>query len=401
MRPLKEQLVPIERLTREPYHWFYGYYDNQPFSDDLQYHLCHRIPFMNHMPMAGEVAELGMIRLRDNAFIPLSETLAWNFQQGSMYQWRPGHTDEVIYNVCYGGIYRSVIQNVKTGKKRIIPMPVATVSLDGKCALSINFSRIFWFRAGYGYAQIKDPWENELHPKDDGVYCIDLDTGDCRLILSLDDMYKISKPYMETEDELYRWKYLVNHINLNTDASRFLVLFRGREDKPLSKWRTFTITANVDGSEPYLLLERLASHLHWRDPKNVMIYANTYKENKWGCYLFRDKTHEVMKYDPHDEMPGDGHCSFSPDRKYILNDTYPDKEGYRSLFIYDIEKEKSHLISRIATIPHQELADIDMRCDLHPRWSRDGSMISFDSVHEGHRHIYRIRVDEIMEAIGK
>ncbi len=399
MRPLMDQLVPIERLTREPAHYFYGYYDNQPFSDDLEYHLAHRVGFMNHMQSAYDVAELGMIRLRDNTFIPLAETLAWNFQQGSMFQWRNGHKDEVIYNSMSWGTYCSIIQNVKTGAKRLIPMPVATVTADGKHALSINFPRIYWFRAGYGYAGLEDPWKNELHPKDDGVYYVDLDTGESKLILSLDDMYEISKPYMTNDDMRYKWKYLVNHINLNTDGTRFIALFRGREDKPLSSWRTFTITANIDGSEPYVLQDDVASHLHWRDPEHVMIYANTFGDHVWGCYLFKDKTHEVLKYDPKNEMPDDGHCSFSPDRKYILNDTYPDDEGYRKLFLYDIEKEKAYLLARILTIPHTELADIDMRCDLHPRWSRDGSMISFDSVHEGHRHIYRIRMEDVWEKL--
>lgn len=396
MRPLRNQLVPIERLTREPDHFFYGYYDNQPFSADMEYHLAHRVSFMNHMQTAADVAQLGLIRLRDNAFLPLSETQAWNFQQGSMFQWNPAHpNDEVIYNVCYGETIKSVIQNVHTGKKQILPMPVATVSPDGSFALSINFPRIYWFRAGYGYVCVEDAWKNELHPKDDGVWRMDLKTGETKLILSLDEMYELAKPYFTSEDERFSWKYLVNHININTDGTRFLVLFRGREDRPLSKWRTYTITANTGGSEPYLLLDDVSSHLHWRDPSHVMIYAKTYREHVWGCYLFTDRTHDSFKYDPRDTMPGDGHCNFSPDRRWILNDTYPDREGYRSLYLYDIAKEKTILLAKIATIPHEELANIDMRCDLHPRWSRDGSQISFDSVHEGHRHIYRIRLDDL------
>ncbi len=394
MRPLKNQLVPIERLTREPDHYFYGYYDNQPFSNDLEYHLVHRVTFMNRMQTKSDVAQLGMIRLRDNAWIPLAETVAWNFQQGSMYQWRPAHPDEVLYNVCFGGEYRCVIQNVKTGVKRVLPRPIASVSSDGKTAVSVNFSRIFWFRAGYGYDGVADPWEKELHPNDDGVYRMNLDTGESALVFSLDEMYRMSEPYMQTDEEKNEWKYLINHINLNPSGTRFLALFRGRSDKPLSPWHTYSITANIDGTEPYLLLDDVASHLHWRDDEHVMIYANTFHDHKWGCWLFRDQTHETFRYDPAGTMPGDGHCSFSPDRRFILNDTYP-CDGYRSLYLYEIATAKTVLLAEIAAIPISELTYPDMRCDLHPRWSGDGSMISIDSVHEGHRHVYRIRMEDI------
>ncbi|MEA4823386.1 MAG: hypothetical protein VB111_04640 [Clostridiaceae bacterium] len=396
MRPLKNQLVPIERLTREPLHHFYGYYDNQPFSFDLEYHLVHRVPFMNRMQTVSDVAELGMIRLRDNAYLPMSETSAWNFQQGSMYQWRPAHPEEVLYNVCYAGEYKSVVQNVRTGVKRILPRPIASVSADGRTAVSINFSRVYWFRPGYGYDGLSDPWVNELHPADDGVYRMDLDTGDCELILALDDMYRIALPFMTSDEERDSWKFLVNHINLNPSGTRFLALFRGRADRPRSPWRTYTITANLSGTEPYLLLDDVASHLHWRDDGHVMIYARTYRDHDWGCWLFRDRSHEAFRYDPRGTMPGDGHCSFSPDRRWILNDTYP-RDGYRSLYLYDITKTRTILLADIATIPMSELTNPDMRCDLHPRWSPDGSMISFDSVHEGHRHVYRIRMEDLPE----
>ena len=36
--------------------------------------------------------------------------------------------------------------------------------------------------------------------------------------------------------------------------------------------------------------------------------------------------------------------------------------------------------------------DNDTRCDLHPRWNRKGDMICFDSVFEGHRGLYIVKV---------
>jgi Tol biopolymer transport system component len=36
--------------------------------------------------------------------------------------------------------------------------------------------------------------------------------------------------------------------------------------------------------------------------------------------------------------------------------------------------------------------DNDSRCDLHPRWSRDGQMIAFDSEFEGRRGLYTVGI---------
>ena len=36
--------------------------------------------------------------------------------------------------------------------------------------------------------------------------------------------------------------------------------------------------------------------------------------------------------------------------------------------------------------------DNDTRCDLHPRWSRDGRKVCFDSVFVGHRGLYVVNV---------
>ena len=85
MKNIRSQLLPFERLTNEPGHYFFGYYDLQPWSGDGQYHLCNQVGFMDRLPAATDSAELGMIRMRDREFIPLASTQAWNFQHQALF----------------------------------------------------------------------------------------------------------------------------------------------------------------------------------------------------------------------------------------------------------------------------------------------------------------------------
>jgi hypothetical protein len=38
----------------------------------------------------------------------------------------------------------------------------------------------------------------------------------------------------------------------------------------------------------------------------------------------------------------------------------------------------------------------DIRCDLHPRWNRDGTQVCVDSAHEGERQMYVIDVSDLV-----
>jgi hypothetical protein len=39
-----------------------------------------------------------------------------------------------------------------------------------------------------------------------------------------------------------------------------------------------------------------------------------------------------------------------------------------------------------------------LHCDLHPRWKGDGTMVAFDSIHEGSRQIYGFDVSDIIKS---
>jgi len=51
-----------------------------------------------------------------------------------------------------------------------------------------------------------------------------------------------------------------------------------------------------------------------------------------------------------------------------------------------------------AKVEIRRLSPGDIRSDLHNRWSRNGSLVSFDSTHEGFRGLYIINLEDILKS---
>jgi len=394
MEAVRNQIIDVKRLTHEGGHYFFGYYDLPAWNKDQKYHLCHKVKFWDRLPQKDDIAEIGLIDMHSLDFIPVAETTAWNFQQGAMLQWNPQSPEnEIIFNIRDGEQYRAVIFNIETQQRRMLDKPVANVDPTGRYGLSINFNRLFDFRPGYGYAGVVDPYSDEKHPKEDGIFLIDMKSGTSRLIISLDQIWEYTKNSFKGKDK----KILINHITFNADGSRFVFLVRNFPEEG-ERWKTAILTANTDGSDIFMLSDySYASHYHWRDEEHIVFHARCEEGSSLGdqLYVLKDKTHIVEAIDP-DFFLRDGHCSYSPNREWMLYDSYPDKENYRHLYLYNLKHKKGVELGQYYSYP---VTIVDIRCDLHPRWNPDGTAISFDSTHEGQRHVYYADLREVMKSL--
>jgi hypothetical protein len=367
------------------WHYFFGYYDLQPFDSTGRYHLCNRVAFDDRLQTPEDVCELGMIDLQKGGFIKLSETNAWNFQQGTLLQW---YRDDrhIIYNIFKDGAYRACVQNICSGKRRIYPMAFANISNDGSKALCVNFSRIFDFRPGYGYAAIKDPFYKQNAPEQDGVFLMDMESGRVKQILSYE---KIRRTFPEPpySDE----KLLVNHINFNPSATRFVFLLRNIPQKGLG-WKTQLLTSDLDGNLYKLTDYVINSHYYWKNDDELLIFSGDGSAKRDNAlYLFKDLTDKCTRL-PEPNPKDDIHCLYSPNRRYILGDGYPDENGYRWLHLIDTAEHSQIILGKYFS---HEKASVEIRCDLHARFDRTGRFVSFDSNHTGRRTICMLDLKQL------
>lgn len=115
----------------------------------------------------------------------------------------------------------------------------------------------------------------------------------------------------------------------------------------------------------------------------------------------------------------DGHPMGRPGHeRIVVNDTYPDSHGDRELMFYDTDLCRRTDVGTFRMILDKpdvtkfdweaSMQGVDRRikkkftrdlylftrsgfhCDLHPRWSHDGNVVYFDSIHERSRQIYAV-----------
>ncbi|MBQ3085110.1 MAG: hypothetical protein IJC46_06655 [Clostridia bacterium] len=351
------------------YHYFFGYYDLP--AEQKGRHLCHRVAFMDRLPEADDIAELGW--LENGEFHKFAETTAWNFQQGALLQWHGTKPDTVCYNVCENGRFSTVTHHLPSGEKRYTDRAAATLSADGNWGIGVDFGRIYDFRPGYGYAGWKDPYADCNAPAEDGAFLIDRNSGRSRQIIDYKTLAPLSG-FTETQ------KVLINHVNFSPASDRFVMLVRNfREEGKM--WSTSLVLSDLEGNLRVILQNTMVSHYHWKNEAELLVYCEVAGKRSVYC-IHLDNGH-IVEYDMGREKNPDIHCCWSPDYRRFIGDGYP-VDGYRPLMAYDMETgEWSELFRAFSVKPDI----IDIRCDLHARFIQGGKFISFDTTHNNKRQI--------------
>ena len=370
-----------KRISPEDAHCFFGYFDKFPVNGDGR-HLAHRIPFAGRQPKYGEKADIGIAE--SGVFEKLGETRAWCWQQGSMLQWFDDR--RFIYNDVKDDRH---IARLSDGTE--FSRPVYTLSGDRRYALSVNFSRLDAERPGYGYPGLPDPAADYAYPDFDGIWLMDLQSGENKLVVSLEDLAR--KYPAPNSENCCHW---TNHLLFSPDGEKFAFIHRFRMYLPSDHGKRFyttrMFTANRDGSNLTLLpIDFHASHYTWRDNESLLVFSRLPSGgDQYRIYPADGGEPRIIACG---RLPSNGHCSFSPDGRLLLTDSYPDEHDMRELVVYDPGRDCRYSLGRFFSPSLLPAA----RCDLHPRWMPDGKAVSFDSFHEKYRGIYIIQLpDEVL-----
>lgn len=383
----------IQRMSpNDNYEYFFGYYDKSPWDIKNQYMLCLRTKNTYKNVAPREKADIVIIDtkepLNSNKRIRIvASTSSWNVQQGCMLQWLgPDFQSKIIYNDFQDDKYCSIILDLKTNKKTIIDMPIYSVSSDGTFALTLDFSRLHTLRPGYGYANKNDETKGIAIPNGSCIWKVDLIKNKIVSIIEYDKIINF-EPRKEMNGAIHK----VNHIMINPSGTRFMFLHRWFKG---SKKYSRLLTCDINGENLYNLSDDdMVSHCYWKNDEEIFAFLN--KKNLGnGYYLMKDKTNKFTKCCS--TLTGDGHPSFSPNLKYLITDSYPDRKRIQNLYLIDAKNLKKAEPIVVARVFSPFKYDNDTRCDLHPRWNRSSNEVCIDSVFEGKRGLYVVNVEELV-----
>jgi hypothetical protein len=384
-------------ITRAPGHHFFGYYGIPPWNASQRLYACLRSDFHERPPRPGERAALGVVDLPApgssapgaEPFRALTTTRAWNLQQGAMLHWLPSAPEtHLIFNDLdeRGACFRPVILDVASGERRTVPSPIGigAVHPAGGSALGLDYARLHTQRPVVGYAGGQDRTAGVLAPEDDGVWRIDLQTGEASLILShARAMACAPPPALGREKPLF-----FNHTLYSPDGARFLCFLRYFNESGALDSAVYTAGQDGAGLRCIVPWGQRVSHFDWLDPQTAMVTVDHPQRPERQYVLIRDlpgEGWETRRPLGEGVLVTEGHPSFSPDRRWFVFDSGPDAERLQTLRLYDLRGDRIVVLGRFYAAPHIKG---DWRCDLHPRWNRSGTQVSFDSVHTGERQVY-------------
>lgn len=436
---LSKFLTQIFSTPDDSSRWF-GYYNYDVLNENQSLLLCNYIEEDGHAPQQGQEISIGYYTLKDKQWHPIGKSDSWNWQQGAMAQWLPGN--RVIFNFSEDNVIKSKIIDITTGEERVLNHPIYGITPNGDTSITIEMERSYWCRA-YHYQSVANKEMDVNILKGDGIFSMDIATGNRKLIIPIEDIIAI-----DSRPDFQNMKHWVEHVMINPEGTRFCFLHRFSPAFDVNLYQTRLFVADIDGSNLQLIPDwdkTDLSHFGWNGDE-FAIYtvennrvassykslgqnsASTKKTIKQRIFKLLAATARHLPKSLRKSLKGgksyysyykqdaqgkyyraftigggvlniDGHPSFTNDHRYMITDTYPDTSGFQHLMLHDLEAGKTIELGKFNAYYHKTPAS----CDLHPKLSKNNNYIAVDSAFNAHHHtlLFQINWDLVKENISK
>lgn len=359
-------------LTHGPQHHFYGYIGqagNTPWNGGDRYLVLLRTAFQDHMPAAGEAAEIVLLdRESGDRVEAVESTRAWNFQQGTMLYWNPELPDrqfffndrdpvtQEVFCVLYDVTERRRIREYRFGGSGVGNSGVAQ---PGGFFFALNYGRLARLRPVTGYPGTKDWSEGHPQPDDDGVWKVDVSTGKRVLLVSY---RQLAQALQASRPDIGDYPLFINHTLCSRDGTLLYGFLRGGwEGDPRPKRVDAPFLVHLATGNLKIPLPHTGGHPEWA-PGNRLIGSKDQRQ-----VLFDPETGTVVGTlgTPESLPTPGGDVALSPDGQWLINGrrtgtqnryTVLHMDGSQVLFTHGLEIGKYR--------------EGELRIDPAPCWNR-------------------------------
>lgn len=421
--------VPVYLISEPDRPSIHRFYDTSPISPSGRYLAYTALPFDDKPPSASDQATVVIADLQTGDRHNIAATTAWDTQVGAHVQW--GATDkELFFNVRNEqGIPLAVHFDVHTNQSRLLEGPIYMISQDGTTGLSPNLEKIGLVQLGYGL-RVSD-LESYRHvgaPDDDGVFTIDIGTGQSKLLLSLKVIHEKIQAHLKDSESggLYGF-----HVKWHPDSEWALIMVRW-----LSSHRTGGTTRNfLLAYRPRLNDLRLVlgaddwgngHHPNWWSTElKVIMNLPARPRRKIETLIYRILSRAAKPFGLSRSIPnglrftsidaltgerrivapklnGSGHPSIDPSGRFIVTDAYPGEpvaypDGRVPIRLINIATGHETHLMKLDCKPTVPGNQNEWRIDPHPAWSRCGRYVTMNASINGVRSIV---VADVSRALG-
>lgn len=406
-----DPLVPVRCATPGEGRVIHRFFDTSPVSPSGRFLALTRFPFEDRSPKAGDMADIVVVDLETGEERFIASTPAWGSQLGAQVQW--GAVDEDLF---FNDMNRKnwkpygVRYNIVTGERQNLAGTIYHVSPDGHHAVSPCLIRTNRTQLGYG-VMVPDNRiiVNQGAPDDDGVFITDTQTGESRLLVSINAIVAALPHFAQPQYE--GGDFYAFHTKWSPDGSRIMVILRWtprvrgrwwRKSSPASKrtMRKFVVTVAADGSDVRTAITddqwaRGGHHPAWHpDSRHITMNLNLGGDDIDAELRFVTANIDGDNVELlHPTAVGSGHPSLHPGGRFLLTDAYPNEvlaygDGTVPIRLLDLQTGREQVLARIMSKPHYVGSRKEMRLDAHPAWDRSGDFVIFNGCPDGTRRVY-------------